>query len=214
MDEHNHGKTLLEIHEDVPADHYDQGIKRNLFQKYWHTRRFSEVLKVLKPVEGPVLDVGCHSGTFTSRVIHKIGSQKIYGVDISHSAIDLAKKRLPKGNFQVADAAELPFKDNFFDAVICLEVLEHVDDPLKAISEIKRVLKRDGYAVMLVPTDNNLFKWVWFLWTMYYPVWRHAHVQSFSGKNLENVVKKVGLKLEKVKTFNNGMLKLVVAKKS
>ena len=47
---HDH-KSLLEIHEDVPAEHYDVGIKRNLFQKYWHFRRFKEILKVIKPVD-------------------------------------------------------------------------------------------------------------------------------------------------------------------
>ena len=91
---HNHThKSLQEIHEDVPAEHYDQGIKKNLFQRYWHSRRFSEVTSVIKPVKGAVLDLGCHSGTFTSKILGKIGSEKIYGMDISPSAIKLAKKK-------------------------------------------------------------------------------------------------------------------------
>jgi ubiquinone/menaquinone biosynthesis C-methylase UbiE len=211
--DHNH-KTLLEIHEDVPANHYDVGLKKNLFQKYWHSSRFREVLKVLKPINnGAMLDVGCHGGTFTSVVMGKIGAKEVYGIDISEPAVKYAKKKIPQGNFQVADAAELPFKDNLFDAVICLEVLEHVDNPIKAISEIKRVLKKGGYTVILVPSDNRLFKLVWFIWTMYYPVWRHAHVQSFSADILEAIVKSEGLKIDKVKTFNSGMLKLLVAHK-
>lgn len=209
---HNH-KTLLEIHEDVPADHYDNGLKHNLFQKYWHHKRFNEVLSLVKPVKGNVLDVGCHGGTFTERVLTKTISQSIYGVDISHSAIELIKKKIPTGNFKVASAEKLPYKNNFFEAVVCLEVLEHVDHPDLAIKEIGRVLKKGGYAILLVPTDNKLFRWVWFLWTMYYPVWRHAHVQSFSGNYLEKLVKGAGLKIEKVRLFNMGMLKIVVARK-
>jgi len=209
---HDH-KSLVEIHEDVPADHYDTGLRRNLFQKYWHYKRFKEVLSLVKPVKGPVLDVGCHGGTFTNQVLTKIGSQNIYGIDISPSAIELAKKKIPNGNFQVASAEELPFKNNFFEAVVCLEVLEHVDHPGQAIKEISRVLKKGGYTILLVPTDNNLFKWVWFLWTMYYPVWRHAHVQSFSEDYLEKLVKDAGLKIERVRLFNLGMLKIVVARK-
>lgn len=207
------GKSLVEIHEDVPADHYDQGIKRNLFQKYWHWRRFSEIRKVIEPVNGSVLDVGCHAGTFTQVILEKIGSGKIYGVDISHSAIDRIRKKIPDGHFEVADAGKLPFKDDFFDAVFCLEVLEHVDNPLEVIGEIKRVMIKDGYGVILVPTDNKLFRIVWFLWTFYYPVWRHAHVQSFGADSLEEKIKSVGLKIMKVKTFNLGMLKLMVFKK-
>lgn len=209
----NNHKSLLEIHEDVPADHYDQGLKRNIFQKYWHSKRFKEVLSLVKPVEGPILDLGCHGGTFTQKVLSKTGSQEIYGVDISPSAIELIKKKIPGGHFQVASAEELPFKNNFFSAVFCLEVLEHVDNPGKALEELSRVLKKGGYALLLVPTDNKLFRWVWFLWTMYYPVWRHAHVQSYSGNLLEKLVKLSGLKIEKVRLFNNGMLKIVIAKK-
>lgn len=209
---HDH-KSLLEIHEDVPAEHYDIGIRKNLFQKYWHKKRFNEVLKFVKPVKGPMLDVGCHGGTFTKEVLTKTGSKDIYGIDISHSAINLAKKKIPNGKFEVGSAEELPYKSNFFDAVWSLEVLEHVDHPGKAIKEIARVLKKGGYAIILVPTDNRLFRTVWFLWTMYYPVWRHAHVQSFNGKYLEKLVKEAGLSIERVKLFNMGMLKIVVARK-
>ena len=93
-----------------------------------------------------------------------------------------------------------------------MEVLEHVDNPQEVLNEIKRVLKVDGYVVLLVPTDNKLFKIIWFLWTLVYPVWRHAHVQSFTRDNLEQVSKKAGLEVVKVRTFNLGMLKLIVLK--
>ncbi|TSC63540.1 MAG: putative methyltransferase [Microgenomates group bacterium Gr01-1014_93] len=207
-------KTLIKIHEDVPADHYDKGIKNNLFQKYWHWRRFREVLKMVNSVDGPILDIGCHSGTFTEKILKKIGTREVYGIDISESAIKKISKRIPYGHFEVADAASLPFKNDFFDLAVCLEVLEHVDNPQKVISEIKRVLKKDGKVVMLVPADNKLFKIVWFVWTLYYPVWRHAHVQSFSGQGLEDLIKSAGLKIKYIKTFNLGMLKFVVAKKN
>ncbi len=209
---HNH-KTLLEIHEDVPADHYDQGIKRNLFQKYWHSKRFSEVLGVITPVAGPILDVGCHSGTFTQAVLTKTGSKDIYGIDVSKSAIALAQKRIPFGKFQTGSAEKLSYKSDFFDAVFCLEMLEHVDDPIAVLSEINRVLKNGSKAYILVPTDNKLFKAVWFLWTMYYSHWRHAHVQSYNKEVLETVLKELGFKIRKVKTFNMGMLKLIVCEK-
>ena len=209
---HNH-KTLLEIHEDVPANHYDQGIKRNLFQKYWHWRRFAEVLKVTEPTEGPILDIGCHSGTFTQVILSKAGTKQIYGIDVSNSAIALAKKRIPYGKFEVGDAAKLPFKSDFFELVYCLEMLEHVDDPVAVLKEARRVLKKGGKMVLLVPSDNKLFKLIWFVWTMYYHHWRHAHVQSYSKGLLEKVVENVGFKVLKVKTFQSGMLKLIVCQK-
>lgn len=206
-------KTLLEIHEDVSADHYDQGIKKNLFQKYWHSRRFVEILKVIKPVNGSILDVGCHSGTFTQKILQRTGSQNIYGIDVSRSAITLAKKRIPQGNFQVADAAQLPFKNTSFEAIFCLEMMEHVVDPVRVLREIKRVGKVGSRVYILVPSENKLFKLIWFLWTMYYHHWNHAHIQHFSNGMLEKLVKNIGFKIIKIKTFHLGMLKLIVAEK-
>ncbi|MBI2597474.1 class I SAM-dependent methyltransferase [Candidatus Daviesbacteria bacterium] len=202
-------KTLHEIHEDVPADHYDKGIRHNLFQKYWHYKRFNEVLKFVDEVKGPFLDIGCHSGTFSQKILNKTGSKQIYGLDISKPAIQKIKTRIPFGNFKCADATHLPYKDNFFDAVFCLEMLEHVDYPRNIISEIKRVLKKGGYALILVPTDNKLFKIIWTLWTLYYPVWKHAHVQSFTNSSLENLIKENKLRIKEVKKFNLNMLKLI-----
>jgi ubiquinone/menaquinone biosynthesis C-methylase UbiE len=209
----NMSKSLDKIHQDVPADHYDKGIKKNIFQRYWHYRRFNEVLRLLKPISGPALDIGCHSGTFTKKVLSKIKTQKIYGIDISPLAISLAKKRIPYGKFKVADAIKLPFKDNYFEAIICLEVLEHIDNPMLVLKEMKRVLKKNGIAILLVPTDNSLFKIIWFLWTLRYSVWRHAHVQSFSSDRLEKKLKKMDFKIEKVKRFNLNMLKIIIIKK-
>lgn len=51
------------------------------------------------------------------------------------------------------DVQKMPFDDNTFDVVICNHVLEHVEDLYRAISEIIRVLKRGGYAILQVPVD-------------------------------------------------------------
>lgn len=202
-------KTLLELHEDVPADHYDLAIANNIFQNYWHLRRFTEVDKFVTATSGNVLDIGCHGGLFTSRLRKKIGSRKIYGIDISASAVKKAGERIPDGSFRIADAEDLPFKNKFFSAVFCLEVLEHVDHPEKVLSEIKRILSKGGYGIILVPTDNLLFRMIWFLWNLKYKVWTHTHVQSFTNSKLEDLIKEKGFKIINSKTFHLGMLKLV-----
>ncbi len=51
----------------------------------------------------------------------------------------------------VSDAADMPFEDNSFDLVVCQAVLEHIENPLKVISEIKRVLKKNGLFYCTVP---------------------------------------------------------------
>lgn len=200
---------LNNLHEDISPYHYDMGIKKNLFQKIWHSRRFNEIAKIITPIKGRILDVGCHSGLLSQKIFQWTGADEIYGVDISKKAVERAQKRIKSGHFMVGDAQNLSFKSNYFDAVFCLEMIEHVDYPEKVLKEIYRVMKKGGYGVILIPTENLLFKIVWFLWNLYYPVWKHVHVQSFNGNLLENMLRKEGFKIVSVKTFNLNMLKLI-----
>jgi len=56
------------------------------------------------------------------------------------------------------DLTELNYEDNFFDIIVCNHVLEHIPDDIKAISEMYRVLKKGGKAIVTVPIDENLEK--------------------------------------------------------
>ena len=92
-------------------------------------------------------------------------------------------------------------------------MLEHVENPEKIIREIKRVLKRNGKVIILVPTDNFLFRIIWMLWNRIYHVWNHAHIQSFKSDTLVLLLKKNGFKIEEIKRFNLNMLLLIRASK-
>ena len=97
-----------------------------------------------------------------------------------------------------------------------MEVLEHVANPKRVLKEVKRVLKKSGYAVFLVPSDSFLFRLVWFFWLNFYPrgwVWRETHIQTYRGNFLPKICKKVGFKVEVDKKFNLGMLHLVKVRK-
>lgn len=206
-------KKLQEIHENVSPDHYDLAIKKNILQKIWHLKRYHEIKKIITPISGNMLDVGCHSGLLTKKIMDIAKPEKVYGIDISAKAINKAKKRIKNGYFKIGDAHKLPYKDNFFGAIFCLEMIEHVDFPQTVIQEIFRVLKNDGYVVFLIPTDNLLFKVVWFLWNLRYPVWKHVHVQSFKGELLEKILEEKGFDVQLVRYFNFKMLKIIMVVK-
>lgn len=207
-------RELLKLHQGISAEHYDLGIKRNLFQRFWHRRRFQEVLKLVPPLTERMADIGCHSGLFTEKIVQVINPRKVYGLDISHRAIAKARKRIKRGSFVVGDAHNLPFNSQFFDLVVCLEMLEHVDHPEQVLKEIYRVLKRNGNAVLLVPTNSLLFEIVWFIWNLHHPVWKHVHVQKFPGKTLEKMARDLNFRVVSVKKFNLGMLKLLKLEKN
>jgi len=204
-----------ELHKAVPPNWYYQSLKVDLLQNYWHRRRFNEVRKVILKVEGEVLDIGCADGMFTKEILDKTGAKKVIAMDILKSSVNWAKKHWKNNKrmqFVVGDAHDLKYKNQYFDAVFALEVLEHVENPKRVLREIRRILKIGGYGIFLVPSDNFLFRIVWYLWLHYYPrgwVWRDTHIQTYRNNFLVNVCKDAGFKVEISKKFNLGMLHLV-----
>lgn len=97
--------------------------------------------------EKNVLDVGAGDGL----IAHVLG---IRGVDIDLDGIAAAKSRGVVVEF--GDAANLPYNDEEFDAVVMYDVLEHLEFPLKALAEERRVLKSHLYVV--VPNKEGEFR--------------------------------------------------------
>ncbi len=133
------------------------GEKIRLNPIYFRALRLYYFLKAIKDVRGKVLDVGCGTGDFVEAVNFYRPDLEVYGVDISKKAIEIARKRVTAGKFVVADAEKLPFKANFFDAIMCFDVIEHVQYPNKAIAEAKRTLKKGGIYHAYIPTEANIY---------------------------------------------------------
>lgn len=211
-------KEARDLHENTPPNWYFESIKVDFFQRFWHKRRFAEVSWVIDPVEGEVLDIGCNDGTFSNIIFEKTKANKLIGIDIAEKSIAWANKHHLWGRmkFVVGDAHKLKFSSNYFDAVFMMEVLEHVADPKLVLTEVKRVLKKGGYGVFLVPSDSLLFRVIWFFWLHFYPrgwVWNHTHIQTYRKNYLTKMCKETGFKIETDKKFNLGMLHLVKVRK-
>lgn len=198
----------------VPPDYYDQAIKRNLLQFIWHKHRFWVVKHLLPKAGTKVLDIGCHAGTFTEEIAQALPETEIFGIDIDPAAIAYAKKKRPKFHFQVAAAERLPFPDKSFNLVTCFEALEHVKDPQKALADIRRCLKDNGWVVLLVPRESLLFRVIWFFWSRGKgKVWRGTHLHNLGDEYLDELFVKNGFKIEKDKVSHLGMLRAVKARK-
>lgn len=206
-------KSASELHENVPPNWYYESIRVNLGQKFWHNTRFKEVGDLILPVNGKVLDIGSADGVFSKAILDKSKAELLIGIDVLKSSVEWANKhwkRNKKLKFEVGDAHDLRFKDNYFEAVFILEVLEHVFDPKKVLLETKRVLRKGGYAIFLVPTDSLLFRFIWFFWTkMRGKIWDDTHVQTYRDNYLPKLCEEVGFRVEVDKKFLLGMLQVV-----
>lgn len=210
-------KTASELHERVPPDWYFRSIKENILQRYWHGRRFTEVGKLIDPTGGRVLDIGSADGMFTKVILEKSHAESVIGIDVLRPSVNWANKHwkaYPQMKFRVGDAHNLDFKSNTIDAVVALEVLEHVFKPSFVLKEVKRVLKKGGYAVFLVPSDSLLFRIIWFFWTKFRgKIWKETHIQTYRNNYLPRLARQTGFKVEVSKKFILGMLHAVKVRK-
>jgi 2-polyprenyl-3-methyl-5-hydroxy-6-metoxy-1,4-benzoquinol methylase len=111
---------------------------------------------VQAPAGARVLDVGCAFG-FGTRLLS--GAYDCTGIDASPSLISRAERDVRAARFAQARAEALPFASRSFDAVVCLEVLEHLADETPAVGEMRRVLKPGGELVLSVPHSGALQGW-------------------------------------------------------
>jgi ubiquinone/menaquinone biosynthesis C-methylase UbiE len=108
-----------------------------------------------------VLDLGCGPGADALALAERVGEEgKVSAVDSSSVMISYARKRIGDSTanieLKVADAHDLPFPSNHFDACRADRVFQHLSDPYKALSEMLRVTKPGGRIVAVDPDQDTL----------------------------------------------------------
>jgi SAM-dependent methyltransferase len=126
--------------------------------------------------KAPILDLGAGRCTFTKQDL-----SNIIAVDIEPTIVDhFSKKGI---NITQGSAYEIPFPDDYFEGVFSCWLFEHLDKPDQAMIEIKRVLLKGGYALILVPSDKSLMRGFYDDWT---------HIRPFTKQSLLDLAKFTG----------------------
>ena len=137
-------------------------------------------VQFLNPPPGAqVLEVGSGLGLLANEVAARVPLGRVTGIEIS--AAQLAQARpAPNATFQQGDAHTLPFDDATFDLVYCRYLLEHVGDPPRALTEMRRVLRPAGQ--VLVQENNILVNELWPACPRFSAVWgKFAELQARLG---------------------------------
>jgi len=115
----------------------------------------TEVLRSNLPANAEVLDVGCGNGVI-SRSLGEKGFH-VQGVDVSPKAIEKARSlnKFSHVKFDVLSAEQLVANGQKYHAVICSEVLEHLNDPGKLLSTLHDILDENGVLIVTVPNGKG-----------------------------------------------------------
>ncbi len=142
--------------------------------------------------ERQILDIGCGTGA-TMDHLRKFG--EVQGIDLAMIPLSFSRRRGHQRTM-CASATELPFADETFDLITALDVVEHLDDDVKGLSEIRRTLKPGSPAVIYVPAFQAL--------------WgpnddQSGHKRRYRLQQLQTAAENAGLTVERISYSNFAM---------
>jgi SAM-dependent methyltransferase len=171
-------KKVYEVEARIESTHWWYAVRRRLFSRF--------IRQISAQNRGTALDVGCGTGA-NLRILHSAGFKEIQGLDWSQDAVNYCvAKNL--GPVKQGDICNLPFADNSIDLILVTDVIEHIDDDHKAMSEISRVLKPGGRVIISVPAFPILWG--------FQDIVAH-HKRRYRMKSLTNLVVGSGLSIRK-----------------
>jgi methionine biosynthesis protein MetW len=148
---------------------------------------------------GRHLDVGCGNGNLIDITQQKIAD--IYGCDISKSAVEAAKIKGTMAICADVNFGYLPYRDESFGRITCIEVIEHILDPQHLLKEFYRILNVQGELLVTTPNiryfrhiSTLFFKGTFPRTTTDSHVWGGGHLHYFTRKDLTYLLQKAGFK--------------------
>jgi ubiquinone/menaquinone biosynthesis C-methylase UbiE len=202
---------------DAPAtsDVYTHGHHESVLRSHtWRTAENSAgyLLGELRPGM-ELLDIGCGPGTITIDLASRVAPGRVLGLDREAQVIEQAEQFLSERNagnagdagdagnvsFVVGDVYGLELEDDSFDVVHAHQVLQHLTDPVKALTEMRRVLRPGGQlavrdsdygAKIWAPQDERLDRWM----ALYHQVTEANGAEADAGRFLPGWVRAAGFR--------------------
>lgn len=178
----------------MKTDNYEKHTSKNPLKKILIENFFKTVLNQLQNLSiENVLDVGCGEGFTLNKLKKNNIGKKYLGIDYSKTAIEIGKRLYPELDLKTGDIYKLEFKDNSFDLVICSEVLEHLENPLKALKELIRV---SGKYILLSVPNEPLFQ------LFNFTQWGKdiGHINHWTSFGFKKLVESENIKIISVRT--------------
>jgi ubiquinone/menaquinone biosynthesis C-methylase UbiE len=145
------------------------------------------------------LDVGCGAGEFTA-ALAQAGAQAI-GVDVAQAALERARERHPALDFRLVPLdGPLPFADSAFELVWASEVIEHVADTARWLSEVRRVLAPRGRLLLTTPSHGRLLLALGGIERFSEPLGDHLHL--YSKRSLRSLLDDFGFERIEVRAVD------------
>ncbi len=145
------------------------------------------------PSGARILDAGCGSGR---NMVELTRHGTVTGIELSGPSVELARGR-NAGEVIAGSVLEMPFPDGSFDFAVSLDVIEHLEDDLAALTELRRTIAPGGALLVTVPA----YQW---LWSGHDEI--NHHHRRYSRRGLQRVAEAAGWRQERTTYFNSLLL--------
>jgi SAM-dependent methyltransferase len=164
---------------------------------WWYRGRRTVIERVLDGLDLPpgarILDAGCGSGR---NMVELARRGTVTGVELSPTSVCLARER-GVGEVIEGSVLDMPFADDSFELAVSLDVVEHLEDDVAALRELRRVVVPGGALVVTVPA----YQWLW----SGHDVINHHH-RRYTRRSLQSVAERAGWRQERTTYFNSLLL--------
>jgi len=194
---------------------YNTNIKKDTYRIFLIRRIIEKLITKEPKTNNKILDVGCGDGELLYPFINKSDT---YGFDIADKLINKAKKKGIKASVLNLESSKFPFSDEFFDIIICSQVIEHIVNTDHLLSEINRVLKKNETLIISFPNINQpasfLIQLIYDLPPVFAARYKSPHVRDFTLKTIKIALKNNGFIVKDVIPtyifpFNNRISRLI-----
>jgi SAM-dependent methyltransferase len=144
-----------------------------------------------------ILDAGCGSGRNMVELA-RFGS--VTGVELSETSVEIARSR-DAGEVVAGSVLEMPFAESTFDLAVSLDVIEHLEDDLGALRELRRTVAPGGALLVTVPA----YQW---LWSGHDEI--NHHHRRYTRRALQRVGERAGWKQARTTYFNSLLLPIAI----
>jgi len=153
----------------------------------------AELGRLPLPARADILDAGCGSGRTMQELA---GYGAVQGVELSESAVEVARAR-GVGEVVIGRLEELPWPEESFDLITCLDVIEHTPDDRVTLRELHRVTRPGGVLLVTVPAYQAL-------WSQHDEL--NHHFRRYNRRMLRAAATEAGWTVERMTSFNSLLL--------
>jgi 2-polyprenyl-3-methyl-5-hydroxy-6-metoxy-1,4-benzoquinol methylase len=184
--------------------------------KGYYEQARHEVLALIPVGTKRLLDVGCSNGATAALAKKQFGIEYVVGVELFPDAAETARKRLDEvieGNIEILT---LPYTDDYFDCIICADILEHTQNPWLVLTALRRLISPNGVVIASIPNIGHIVPLLKIAFDRFEyeesGILDKTHLRFFTLHTIKQMFSETGFQIEVISTNKSKSWKFAILK--